>query len=60
MTKTLALGLLTGILALAGCEADGPVERAGEALDEAADEARDGAEEVAEEIEDAVDEVRDN
>jgi len=61
MSKTLALGLLLAALsALGGCEREGAVERAGEAIDEAVDDVRDEAEDIREEAEEIVDEARDN
>lgn len=43
----------------AGCEQDGPAERAGEAVDEAAEDIREAGEDVGDEVEDAADEVED-
>lgn len=40
---------------LAGCEKEGPMERAGEKLDDATEEVKDAAEEAGDEIEDATD-----
>lgn len=46
----LALGFLLG---LAGCEEEGPAEKAGERIDEAAEKAGDEMEEAGDEIEEA-------
>lgn len=42
-------------LGLAGCEKEGPMERAGEKLDDATEKVKDAAEEAGDEIEDATD-----
>ena len=57
MTYKLFLAALIAALSLglAGCEKEGPMERAGEKLDEAAEEVKDAAEEAADEIKDATD-----
>jgi predicted small lipoprotein YifL len=46
------------LLALAGCEKQGPIERAGEEIDEAVEDVRAGGETTGNKIDDAVDEVR--
>lgn len=52
----LSAALLAG---LAGCEREGPLERAGEEIDEAVDTVRDGEESTSNKADDAVDEMRD-
>lgn len=52
----LSTALLVG---LAGCEREGPLERAGEEIDEAADTVRNGEESTSSKVDDAVDEMRD-
>ena len=49
--------ILAGLL-VAGCENDGPMEEAGEALDEAGENVSDAVEDAGDEIEDAVDDPR--
>ncbi|HKJ15935.1 MAG TPA: hypothetical protein VJ984_01125, partial [Xanthomonadales bacterium] len=52
--RTILLALmLTGTVISAGCERDGPAERAGESIDEAVDEAADAVEDACDEAEDA-------
>lgn len=51
----LAAMLVTG---LAGCEKQGPLERAGEEVDEAVDTMKHGEESTATKVDDAVDEAR--
>lgn len=51
----LSAALLTG---LAGCEREGPLERAGEEVDEAVDTIRNGEESTSNKVDDAVDEMR--
>jgi predicted small lipoprotein YifL len=50
--------LLALLLALAACEKQGPLERAGEEIDEAVEDVRAGGETAGNKIDDAVDEVR--
>jgi predicted small lipoprotein YifL len=47
------------LLMLAGCEKQGPLERAGEEIDEAVEDVRAGGETTANKVDDAVDEVVD-
>lgn len=51
----LSAALLTG---LAGCEREGPLERAGEEIDEAVDTVRNGEESTSNKVDDAFDEAR--
>lgn len=55
------LVLLLGISALsvAGCEEEGPAERAGAEIDDALSEAQDRLEAAGEEVDEAADEIRD-
>lgn len=55
--RMLALLLLVtlGLVAVAGCEQDGPAERAGENIDEGMEEMGDQAEDMADDTEDAMD-----
>ena len=57
MTYKLFLAALvtTLSLGLAGCEKEGPMERAGEKLDEAAEEVKGAAEDAVDDIKDATD-----
>ncbi|MFG0251125.1 MAG: hypothetical protein ACF8OB_19750 [Phycisphaeraceae bacterium JB051] len=59
--KTLLLMMMfaLGSLALVGCDNDGPMENAGEAVDEAVEDMGDAAEEAGNDIEDAVDDAQD-
>jgi hypothetical protein len=43
---------------LAGCEKQGPLERAGEEVDEAVETVKDGRESTATKVDDALDEAR--
>ncbi|MDA3934660.1 MAG: hypothetical protein PF630_10110 [Gammaproteobacteria bacterium] len=53
LSPLLALVLITGsALVLTGCEDQGPVEEAGEAIDEAAEDTADAIDDAAEELED--------
>ncbi len=52
----LSAALLAG---LAGCEREGPLERAGEEVDEAVDTMRNGEESTSNKVDDAADEMRD-
>lgn len=52
-----ALGI--GVASATGCENDGPMENAGEAVDEAADDAADAVDDAADNIDDAVDDATD-
>lgn len=57
--RTLWLSLAgLAALGLAGCEKQGPLERAGEEIDEAADTVKNGRESTANKVDDAIDEVR--
>jgi hypothetical protein len=47
------------MLALAACEKQGPLQRAGEEIDEAVEDVRAGGETTGNKIDDAIDEVRD-
>ena len=54
--KLFLAALVTALsLGLAGCEKEGPMERAGEKLDEAAEEVKDAAEDAVDDIKDATD-----
>jgi predicted small lipoprotein YifL len=55
----LLLALSLGAFTLVGCDNDGPMENAGEAVDEAVEDMKDTAEEAGNDIEDAVDDVQD-
>ncbi|MFT6098883.1 MAG: hypothetical protein ACJAYF_001426 [Arenicella sp.] len=51
--KILFISLLTSMVAIAGCEKDGPMERAGESIDNAPEDAGDALDDVADDIKDA-------
>jgi hypothetical protein len=55
---TLSMILALAAFGIAGCEPEGPFERAGERVDEAVDEVGDTAEDLGDEVEDAVDDIR--
>ena len=55
--KVLAAVVILSSMALAGCEDEGPAQRAGERLDDAMSEAQDRFEDAREEIEEAAEEV---
>jgi hypothetical protein len=59
--QALAMLLLGGLLGggLAGCERDGPAERAGEKLDEAGKDVQQGVENAADKIEDGAENLQD-
>lgn len=57
-SKTLIALLLCSVLA-AGCEQEGPAERAGEALDEAYEDVRESGEDIGNAIEDACEDIKD-
>jgi hypothetical protein len=59
-TKPLWAALLGTAIAfgVAGCEKEGPLERAGEEVDEAVDTVRDGDESTENKVDDAMDEAR--
>jgi predicted small lipoprotein YifL len=59
--KNLQYGLVPFalLLALVGCEKQGPLERIGEEVDESIEDVRAGGETVGNKIDDAVDEVAD-
>jgi hypothetical protein len=46
------------VIGAAGCEKQGPLERAGEEVDEAVDTAKRGEESTATQVDDAIDEAR--
>jgi predicted aconitase len=48
----------TAAIGMAGCEKQGPVERAGEEVDEAVDTIKDGEESTANKVDDTLDEAR--
>ena len=58
--QALAVMLLGGLLGagLAGCERDGPAERAGEKLDEAGKDVKQGVENAADKVEDSADKLQ--
>lgn len=49
------LGAALALVFTAGCESEGPAERAGEKVDDAVEDAADKAEDAADKAEDAVD-----
>ena len=56
-----AVALATGLallLGLAGCEREGPMERAGEEVDEAFDTMSEGGESAGDKVDDAIDDLR--
>jgi hypothetical protein len=57
--RAIALLLTAMSFGIAGCEKDGPLEEAGEAIDEGIEDAREGVEDAAEEVEDAAEEAED-
>ena len=59
--KTFSTSLFSFMLLLmfAGCEKQGPLERAGEEIDEAVEDVRAGGETTGNKIDDAIDEVAD-
>ena len=50
--------LLASVWALAGCEDEGPLERAGEEIDEAAEDVANGGETLGNRLDDAADAAR--
>jgi hypothetical protein len=60
--RTSLLAKLTALMLaaafVAGCDRDGPVEEAGEAIDDTVEEVREGGENVGNAIEDACEEVK--
>jgi predicted small lipoprotein YifL len=46
------------VIGIAGCEKQGPLERAGEEVDEAVDTVKNGEESTATKVDDAIDEAR--
>lgn len=56
-TPWLCLACLAA-LGIAGCEKQGPLERAGEEVDEAVDTVKNGRESTATKVDDALDEAR--
>jgi len=58
IVKSLGLALiLASLIALAGCEPDGPMENAGEEIDDAVEDVQDTTEDAVDEVEDEVDEI---
>lgn len=57
LTPWLCLACLATV-GLAGCEKQGPLERAGEEVDEAVETVKDGRESTATKVDDALDEAR--
>jgi len=57
LTPWLCLACLAAV-GLAGCEKQGPLERAGEEVDEAVETVKDGRESTATKVDDALDEAR--
>lgn len=56
MLKKILLALmLVSAFSIAGCEQEGPAERAGENIDEAAEEVEEAAEDACEEVKEGVD-----
>jgi hypothetical protein len=53
----IALFLTALSFGIAGCEKEGPLEEAGEAIDERVEDAREGLEDAAEEVEEAAEEA---
>ena len=54
-----SFALLALLLALAACEKQGPLQRAGEEIDEAVEDVKNGGETTGNKIDDAIDEVVD-
>ena len=50
--------VLVAVMGIAGCEKDGPAERAGEALDESAENLSDRAQDFGNKIEDKCEEMK--
>jgi hypothetical protein len=59
IVRTLSV-VVVGIMALSGCEREGPAERAGARIDDAVNEARDRFEDARDEVEDTVEEIRES
>lgn len=59
MKGKLVAFLLTGALALWGCESEGPAEKAGERIDEAVESASEKVEEAADEVGNTIEEAGD-
>jgi uncharacterized protein YjbJ (UPF0337 family) len=59
--RTLILALLIGLAAATtGCQKEeGPMEKAGKAIDDAAEDVQDAAEDAKDEVEDAAEDVKD-
>jgi hypothetical protein len=51
--------VIAGLLALSGCEQEGPAEQAGENIDEAVEQAREEAQEASEQAMEKVEEATD-
>jgi hypothetical protein len=60
MVKEFRAALVSGVLvlALAGCEEEGPAERAGKRLDNAMDDMRNQADDAGEEVEEALEDAQ--
>ena len=58
--KSISLGLFVSIvlMSIAGCEPEGPMERAGKVVDEAVEDAGEAIEDAQEKVEDVVEEKR--
>lgn len=50
--------VLIGLFVIAGCEQDGPLERAGEEIDEAAEDIQVDGQELGNRVDDAIDDLR--
>jgi uncharacterized protein YjbJ (UPF0337 family) len=51
---------MAGAWAMAGCEDEGPAERAGERIDDAIEDARDAVEDARDDVRDAVEDARES
>lgn len=60
LKKILFISLLTSMVAIAGCEKDGPMERAGESIDNATEDADDALDDATEDAGDALGDVADD
>jgi hypothetical protein len=59
MNRTLFIPMMVVLaVMLAGCDNEGPAERAGERIDEVAEDIRDNGEDLGNEIEDACEEIK--
>ncbi|RBP52779.1 hypothetical protein [Arenicella xantha] len=59
LKKLLLTSLFASLVALAGCEEKGPMEKAGESIDNAVDDAGDAINDAGDEVEDAADDAAD-